>query len=264
MGSPHDGRTGLKPRPDGFVLCGIALDDGLPVNTVRDLGQVPQGYLWMTTFAGLVRFDGVEFESTTAARSGPPTDRLRRVERGVDGALWIRTNGEQLAVGDLFRRATSGAEWIPVGPDSLDIVSVESAQEGGGWIGTVAQGVWRAIRQVTAQTSDEYRLEGSRLVCSLPPLIGKGERVRQLIARPDDTLWIWTGGGRRYRIDAPFSETVTVRRLGGRTETHRVVREGPEGHPLIMTNDQIQVTDRPALEPNGPANALYFDQEGHL
>jgi diguanylate cyclase (GGDEF)-like protein len=36
-------------------------DNGLPQNGVRDITQTPDGYLWFTTFDGLVRFDGVKF-----------------------------------------------------------------------------------------------------------------------------------------------------------------------------------------------------------
>ena len=36
-------------------------DDGLPQNGVRAITQTPDGYLWFTTFDGLVRFDGVRF-----------------------------------------------------------------------------------------------------------------------------------------------------------------------------------------------------------
>src|SRR5687768_7080572 len=36
-------------------------DNGLPQNSVRDIVQTRDGYLWMTTFDGLVRFDGVRF-----------------------------------------------------------------------------------------------------------------------------------------------------------------------------------------------------------
>ena len=32
-------------------------EDGLPVNSVRDIVQGPQGYLWLATYDGLVRFD---------------------------------------------------------------------------------------------------------------------------------------------------------------------------------------------------------------
>lgn len=36
-------------------------DNGLPQNPVRDIVQTRDGYLWMTTFDGLVCFDGVRF-----------------------------------------------------------------------------------------------------------------------------------------------------------------------------------------------------------
>src|SRR4051812_26512364 len=36
-------------------------DNGLPQNSVRDIVQTQDGYLWFTTFDGLVRFDGVRF-----------------------------------------------------------------------------------------------------------------------------------------------------------------------------------------------------------
>ena len=35
--------------------------NGLPQNTVTGLVQTPDGYLWLSTFDGLARFDGVRF-----------------------------------------------------------------------------------------------------------------------------------------------------------------------------------------------------------
>ncbi|MEX0722228.1 MAG: two-component regulator propeller domain-containing protein, partial [Gracilimonas sp.] len=37
------------------------LEDGLPVNTVGNITQDSLGYLWISTYDGLVRFDGLEF-----------------------------------------------------------------------------------------------------------------------------------------------------------------------------------------------------------
>ena len=61
---PADGR-GPGPRPAAQETGGPSYaqrhwtaEDGLPVNSVRDLAQGPQGYLWAATYAGLVRFDG--------------------------------------------------------------------------------------------------------------------------------------------------------------------------------------------------------------
>ena len=35
--------------------------DGLPQNTVLAIASTPDGYLWMGTYEGAVRFDGVRF-----------------------------------------------------------------------------------------------------------------------------------------------------------------------------------------------------------
>src|SRR5580765_2704254 len=54
-----------------FVLCPTVLaeslfdvwttDQGLPQNTIQDIAQTADGYLWLATADGLVRFDGVHF-----------------------------------------------------------------------------------------------------------------------------------------------------------------------------------------------------------
>ncbi|MCK4762490.1 MAG: hypothetical protein KAW12_09860 [Candidatus Aminicenantes bacterium] len=36
--------------------------DGLPTNSVFDIVQTPDGFIWMATDAGITRFDGVDFE----------------------------------------------------------------------------------------------------------------------------------------------------------------------------------------------------------
>src|SRR5947208_5626417 len=40
---------------------GLMTDDGLPQNAVNAILQTRDGYLWLATFDGLVRFDGLEF-----------------------------------------------------------------------------------------------------------------------------------------------------------------------------------------------------------
>src|SRR3979490_3482900 len=37
--------------------------DGLPQDTIQALAQTPDGYLWIGTSGGLIRFDGTEFRS---------------------------------------------------------------------------------------------------------------------------------------------------------------------------------------------------------
>gem|GEM_PF-3760681 len=44
-------------------------DNGLPQNGLREITQTPDGYLWFTTFDGLVRFDGVRFTTFDKANN---------------------------------------------------------------------------------------------------------------------------------------------------------------------------------------------------
>lgn len=68
-------------------------DKGLPQNSVLSLTQTRDGYLWLATLDGLVRFDGVRF-SVFNKRNTPqlPSNRLQALYGTADGALWIGTD----------------------------------------------------------------------------------------------------------------------------------------------------------------------------
>ena len=70
-----------------------AMENGLPQNTVQALAQTKDGLLWLGTEVGLVRFDGIEFE-TYDRNSTPalPGSDIRCLLATMDGALWIGTN----------------------------------------------------------------------------------------------------------------------------------------------------------------------------
>jgi ligand-binding sensor domain-containing protein len=71
-------------------------DNGLPQNVIRDVCQTPDGYLWLATMDGLVRFDGVHF--TVFNRSNTPGilgNRFNSLYCTDTGELWAgtETNG---------------------------------------------------------------------------------------------------------------------------------------------------------------------------
>ncbi|HEY7369225.1 MAG TPA: two-component regulator propeller domain-containing protein [Thermoanaerobaculia bacterium] len=69
-------------------------DSGLPQNTVAALVQTRNGYLWMGTQDGLVRFDGVRFTVFTRRNTpGLPDDWVQALAEAPDGTLWIGTVG---------------------------------------------------------------------------------------------------------------------------------------------------------------------------
>lgn len=67
-------------------------DEGLPQNSVTSMAQTKDGYLWLGTFNGLVRFDGVRF-TVFNNRTTPEMPNSRIVFLWLDksGTLWIGT-----------------------------------------------------------------------------------------------------------------------------------------------------------------------------
>ena len=69
------------------------MENGLPQNTVQSLVQTRNGFVWLGTEAGLVRFDGNSFaifdKNSTPALPG---NDIRCLLETRDGALWIGTS----------------------------------------------------------------------------------------------------------------------------------------------------------------------------
>ncbi len=71
-----------------FRFDSYTTDNGLPQNGVRGIVQTPDGYLWFTTFDGLVRFDGVKF--TVFDKNNTPgiaSNRFFSLYKDSDGRL---------------------------------------------------------------------------------------------------------------------------------------------------------------------------------
>lgn len=77
----------------GFDLWTTA--NGLPQNTVTGVVQTPDGYLWLSTFDGLARFDGVSFTIFDKSNTkGILNNRFSGIFVDSEGAVWgVTENG---------------------------------------------------------------------------------------------------------------------------------------------------------------------------
>ena len=65
-------------------------EEGLPDNAVTAVVQTRDGYLWIGTYGGLVRFDGVHFTVfNSASNPGLQSDRVTSLFEDAQGNLWI-------------------------------------------------------------------------------------------------------------------------------------------------------------------------------
>jgi ligand-binding sensor domain-containing protein/signal transduction histidine kinase len=80
--------------PKGYGFQSWQTDSGLPQNTVHAIVQGRDGFLWIATEGGLVRFDGVDFAVLHHANTpGLPSDLVDGLMEDRSGALWISTSG---------------------------------------------------------------------------------------------------------------------------------------------------------------------------
>jgi len=72
-------------------------ENGLPDNTVNSVVQTRDGYLWFTTFDGLVRYDGARFTVFNASHiPGLKSNRFIRLLEDHAGNLWASTERSEL------------------------------------------------------------------------------------------------------------------------------------------------------------------------
>ena len=91
---PPSPAAAAKPNsgPSGYTYESWTIRDGLPVNSVNAVSQSPDGYLWLATFDGLVRFDGVRFTVFDVANTPSlPSNRIVSVRQARRGGMWIWT-----------------------------------------------------------------------------------------------------------------------------------------------------------------------------
>ena len=128
---PFSSAQVARPTPPS-VIPSIAgsVDDGLPNNALSDLIQSRDGYFWIATWAGVVRFDGVRF---TPVAEDLPNDHARTLSRTVTGAMWIGMSG-----GGLVRWRAGLVETLTEA-DGLagdDVRALAEDGEGRIWAGT--------------------------------------------------------------------------------------------------------------------------------
>jgi PAS domain S-box-containing protein len=107
--------------------------DQLSENSASALAQTPDGYLWIGTYSGLVRFNGDRF---TRIESLPGVPHLGEiiyrlfVDRG--GRLWVATESELIVrEGDVWRTVAD------LKHDNLVVRSLASKADGQVWLGTL-------------------------------------------------------------------------------------------------------------------------------
>ena len=175
--------------------------DGAPSGAVLDFAQTKDGYLWVGTEFGLLRFDGARFvEWQPPAGTQLPPGRVTRLLASSDGSLWIGTE-QGLASwkdGRLTLHAVPGNRGVgALAEDRLHTV----------WVGTLDEGAG----SLCAIERDRTTCEGGDGNLGIGVNAIHEDRQGRLWVGTTNALWQWTPGPpKRLATSQPVDAIVDV------------------------------------------------------
>jgi len=292
----HEAR-GLDPNrlPSQYVREEWITASRFPGGAVNTIAQTADGYLWIGTDRGLIRFDGFDFKfvpfpSDTTASKVPILHLL------VDaaGKLWLRPQGT-----DVLRQLDGKFENVTYGAEALDsqITAVSKDSNGGVLLSDIAKGTFRFKGDEIQRLAAPTVLPGSSPVISMAETaerkiwmgtLGAGlflfadgragkieaglpdRKINCLLPISNEELWVGTDTGlyhgngngfRRAELPSSFSSVQVLSMLRDRDSniwvgtTRGLLRINAKGTSFSEENE---------LRGDGGINVLFEDREGNL
>ena len=291
----------------GIVLAGLVTDaraldpDRLPSQYVREqwttetrfpggavngIAQTADGYLWIGTDKGLIRFDGFNFRPVSFAPIGTASNvPILQLLTDAGGKLWIRAQGADLvrqkdgkfesvrygpvAITALSKDNLGGVlvsdeeqgtfrfmedQVQKLGPALAPVISLAETAEGKIWIGTLGDGLFLLrdgrVTQVNAGLPDR--------------------KINSLLAIGSDELWVGTGTG-LYRGNGAGFRRLALPSFLGNLQVLSLLRDrdsniwvGTTRGLLRINAKGISFSEENELRGDGGINVLFEDREGNL
>ena len=265
----------------------------LPQTTVHSILQSRDGYLWVSTYEGVVRTDGITYAvlDRQSTKGGLAANGVLEIYEDSRGALWFGT-----FLGGVSRYA--GGAWKHWGPkDGLGRQIVRAVREAGDgtiWVGTNS-GLFSIAGDKAAPAADPRfagsvrRLETTpngdilagyedgRLVRMTPrgeltdlSSLLSGHGIFALAATSDGTIWAGTDGGGLFKLSGGQVSNYGLA-AGLTSEKIRALMVDPDGTVWIGTEGgglnrlaggRVEALQTANGLPNDIVRAIHRDREG--
>ncbi len=287
LGLATDARA-LDPNrlPSQYVGDQWTTANGFPGGVVNGIAQTADGYLWIGTDRGLIRFDGVNFRPVSL-NSITTASNLAILQLLTDarGTLWIRPEGAYLVshkdgrfesvrhgfhavtavstdshdgvlVSDIergtFRVRSDDVEKLA--PVSSPVIALAETAEGTIWMGTLGDGLLLLTGGRATQVN-----------AGLPD-----RKINCLLAVGRDELWVGTDTG-LYRGKGNGFRRVELPPFLGSVQALSILRDrdsniwvGTARGLLRINATGISFLEETELRGEGGINVLFEDREGNL
>jgi len=235
-----------------YTLTTWTQAEGLPQDTIRAITQTQDGYLWLGTNEGLVRFDGYDFLTYTKEDGDLPNNTVIALTVGHDGVLWIGTLAglSRYAHGEFTNFTMKNG--LPASP----VNAIAEDSDGSLWIACGGH--------LTKFEHGEFKTLPKE---ALAPI----QAVQVVYEDSRHQLWIGGSGGLLKRTNQGFSVVLGVDVLGNdfinailSTSAGIWVAAGNRGIVLVSPSAGLKHFDTSAGLPNNLVRALWSDRSGNL
>jgi len=272
--------------PSQYVGEQWTTETRFPGGVVNGIAQTTDGYLWIGTDRGLIRFDGFNFRPVSLTSIAVASNvSILQLLTDAGGKLWIRPQGADLARqidgkfesvrygpnavtalskgnhdGVLVSDTTQGtlrfmADSVQnLGPASPPVISLAETADGKIWLGTLGDGLFFLAGARASQVN-----------AGLPD-----RKINCLLATGSDELWVGTDRG-LYRGNGSGFRRVELPSFLGDVQVFSLLRDrdsnmwvGTTRGLLRINGKGISFSEENELRGDGGINALFEDREGNL
>jgi ligand-binding sensor domain-containing protein/signal transduction histidine kinase len=193
------------------------LEQGLSSGRIQAIAQTRDGYLWIGTVEGLLRFDGTRFVPILTEEKQPLRDILG-LTVDKDGILWVRAADTRIR--QVQRDSISAP--VVVGTRLLGIVTMAAAQETGIYATDLHKSVFRLIHN----SVESLPIRSQSLLISISEA-----NDRRLWIGTDRGLLSWTGGVLKSVASADVNKKINC------------LLSDEDGHVWVGTDDGLAYWD---------------------
>lgn len=270
-------------------------DRGIPSGHVLSIAQTLDGYLWIGTDNGLVRFDGFSFQSVSFLPVGlPPNAPVLGLITDADGSLVVRLAGTVVLLKSDGKFASLSSE---VGLSASYVTAIWKEENGGVLFSDLVSGTIRFHGKTVEVLTRPGSLPGAPLVTSLTETpdgklwmgtlgtglfyVTQGQVTRMTAGLPEskvncmlsvgpNDLWVGTDKGlfrwngrvlSRGGLPTRFDDLQVLTLLRDRDSN---VWVGTSRGLLRINPKGVSFSDESAPGADGAVNALFEDREGNL
>ena len=286
--------VGTRPATPNYGIDFWREAEGLPQSRFRAIVQTRDGYIWLGTDNGVVRFNGASFTAFTVETGSLKDNEVWALQEDNEGALWIGTYGGGLT------RLKDGAFKTFTTADGLpdDVVThIDKDSAGNLWISTpgalcrYSHGVFvnftksdglpgNNVGAICARSPDAvFAATASRVLrfskVGFEPLKGvvtdQDGAVEKLVCASDGSLWIGFSNAVIKRWKA--GELTTYSPKHSHTPQVTALYEDPSGGIWAAFEQRLHKLTNGAFEPVvldddktdlGIVYSMYADREGSI